>query len=179
MTGIEFFLTKQIYGPEQHPHGWDKYVYDDENIHYALLQLLSESCPAFAQKLLGLSESPERVSVFPKPKRGLFDLQFTADDMIIFCEVKVWASLSEDQFLRQTTFLKEQNAKGIYVLFTKAADAWPSTVVLERSEGRCRVVGVQELSDALGAVETEIPAEVAEVAAAYRSVLKSIGARRW
>ncbi len=32
MTSIEFFLNKQIYSSESHPRGWDKYVYDDENI---------------------------------------------------------------------------------------------------------------------------------------------------
>jgi hypothetical protein len=68
-----------------------------------------------------------------------------ADGAATYCEVKVWAGLSESQFLRHTAFLKERNAKGVYVLFTKAADAWPASVVSERSEGRCHVMGVAEL----------------------------------
>ena len=70
MTGIEFFLTKQIYSAAQHPYGWDKYVYDDENIHYALLQILSEHSYRFIQSLFELSTIPQDVSVsHPTSKR--------------------------------------------------------------------------------------------------------------
>jgi hypothetical protein len=177
MTGIEFYLTKKIYGPEQHPNGWDKYVYDDENVHYALIQILIENSQLFTQTFLGLETIPEEVDVFPQPDRGLFDLKFTVGKIQTYCEVKVWAGLSEDQFQRQNIFLKEQDAKGIYVLFTKAADAWPSAVVSERSEGRCKVLGIQDMIDAIDSIGTDIPEQVSEIARAYKMSLSKLYSR--
>lgn len=177
MSGIELFLTKQLYGSDQHPRGWDKFVYDDENLHYALLQLLSESSKAFAQKFLGLSVAPTQLSVTLEPERGLFDLLFLADGIPHYCEVKVWAQLSESQFQRQIDFLKPCQAKGIYVLFTKAADIWSPTAVLEKSFGLSRVVGITDLLPMLNSLERELPLDVLEVAAAYKRALLSLNVR--
>ena len=72
MSGIELFLTKQIFTREEHPRHWDQFVYDDENIHYGILRILCEGSPTFAQKFLMLSVVPKHVSInrllkkFPK-----------------------------------------------------------------------------------------------------------------
>ena len=176
VTGIELFLNNRIYGPEQHPYGWEKFVYDDENIHYALLQLLAERSPNFAQTLLSLTYLPHNVSVILKPEQGLFDLKFIVDNVPFYCEVKVWAILSENQLVRQVDFLKEQDARGVYVLFTKAAAAWSSSDISEQSQGRCRTVGIEELVDALKSI-SNVSSEVAEVAAAYHRALTSLDSR--
>lgn len=177
MTGIDLFLTKRIYGPEQHSRRWDKYVYDDENIHYGLLQLLSERSPDFAQAFLHTSSLPTSISIRPEPERGLFDLLFLVDGAATYCEVKVWAALSDSQFWRQTRFLAENNAKGVYVLFTKAADAWSHELVSQKSEGRAHVVGVDGLLQALDSVSNDLPKDVIEIAEAYRKALIHLNAR--
>jgi hypothetical protein len=177
MTGIDLFLTKCIYDQEQHPRHWDKYVYDDENIHYGILQLLAERSPDFAQAVLRTSRRPESISVVPQPKRRLFDLLFLVDGAYTYCEVKVWASLPDSQFMRQTMFLAENDAMGVYVLFTKSADAWVPEVVSQRSEGRAHVIGTHGLMRALDSIGTDLPKEVTEVAEAYRKALIHLNAR--
>ncbi|WP_447599071.1 hypothetical protein [Nitrospira sp. Nam80] len=177
MSGIELFLTTRIYGAEQHPRSWDKYIYDDENIHCGLIQLLAEKSPTFVQVLLGLSCVPQSVSILYEPEQGLFDFALIVNGSPIYCELKVWANLTEKQFIRQIGFLAQRNARGIYLLFTKAADAWPADVVARRSDGLCDVVGIGRLLEALEAIDSDVPADGTEVAGAYRKVLKHLNAR--
>jgi hypothetical protein len=42
MSGIELFLMKQIFTPEEHPRGEDEFVYDNEHLHYGVLRVLCE-----------------------------------------------------------------------------------------------------------------------------------------
>lgn len=177
VTGLDLFLTNRIYGSKQHPLGWDKYVYDDESIHYGLLQFLSERSPAFVQSILRISGLPKNVSVLPKPEGGLFDLVFLVDGAPTYCEVKVWARLSDAQFSRQIAFLAEKKAKGFYVLFTKAADDWSPELVSKKSAGRCHVVGVADLLKTLDSFGNDLPKEVTEVAVAYRGALNHLNTR--
>jgi hypothetical protein len=179
MTGIELFLTKKIFGSEQHPLHWDRYAYDDENVHYTILQILCESSPVFAQALLALSVAPKHVSVSFKPEKGLFDLCFEADDAKHYCEVKIWARLSPAQFQKQTAFLTERGAKGIYVLFTYAADNWPQEEVFKQSAGLSRVVNGVDLLGMLASVEKDLPDDVLEIASAYRKALESLNLRQF
>lgn len=177
MTGIDLFLRKQFYCRDQHARGEDKFVYDDENIHYAILWILVDRSPAFARSFLAMSESPHSLSATLKPDGGLFDLLFVVDGSHHYCEVKVWASLSDDQFQKQSAFLASHEAKGIYVLFTKAADRWRSSLVHKESGGRSRVIGVSALVEMCSALESELPAEVRELADAYRGALLDLNGR--
>ena len=98
--GLALFLKHELCAREEHPLGWDKYVYDIEAVHYGLLSLLLEDCDAFAAKLL---RSPSKVRrVFLPSKRDLFDLEVSTSDTTYFIEVKTWHSLEADQFDRQT-----------------------------------------------------------------------------
>lgn len=115
-------LKKRFYSGNQHPRGWDKFVYDDENIHYAILWLLLENNPTFACNFLDILVFPQPLSVTLKPERGLFDLLFVVNGSHYYCEIKVWVALSKDQFQRQSDFLMSRQATGIYALFTKVAD---------------------------------------------------------
>ena len=177
MSGIELFLTAKIYGHDQHPLGWDKYVYDDENIHYAVLKLLSESCPAFAHAILQLPTLPSVTTVLFQPERGLFDLLFRTDGIQTYCEIKVWANLSEDQLLRQTLFLKEHTARGVYVLFTKAADTWSPSEISSKSEGRANSVRCTQLLEALDTLGHDQPLALLDLACAYRKALMHLTSR--
>ena len=65
----------------------------------------------------------------------------------------------------------------MYILFTKAANKWPLDIVLKRSEGLCRVVGIDEIIEALGSLGENQSVELAEVATAYRKALNSLKSR--
>jgi hypothetical protein len=117
------------------------------------------------------------VDVTLEPERGLFDLLFSSDGERYYCEVKIWAPLSEAQFGRQTAFLRERKAKGIYVLFTKAADAWSPQKVIADSFGHSRVIGLSDLRACLDSLEQQLPSEVQELATAYLDVIRSLNAR--
>jgi hypothetical protein len=177
MNSLERFLMRRIYEPGDHHPGWDKFVYDDEHLHYPILQTLCEGSEAFRANLLQLTGPAPTLQVGYKPHGGLFDLLFDVAGSMYYCEVKVWAALSENQFVRQTAYLDQVNAKGIYVLLAKAAHAWPSASVVQRSEGRSHVVTLRDLRDILSGLETGLPIEVTEVARAYDSVLESLNAR--
>ena len=176
ITSIDLFLNQQIYSSNQHPKHWDKYAYDDEKIHYVLLKILSESCYSFSETLLGLPNTPKSVRVIMEPHGGLFDLEFIVDGVSIYCEVKIWANLSSSQFNRQITFLGLHGYDAIYILFTKAAAAWSSSLSTA-SGGRCRAISLQNLMNALNSIGTNIPIELAEIVAAYQTALISLASR--
>jgi hypothetical protein len=141
------------------PPRLDKFVYDDENIHYVMLHLMCQSSGAFAQRFLDLPAKPERVSVVLEPEHGLFDLLFVVGQINHYCEVKVWATLSDTQFARQTDFLKTRHAGGLYVLFTKAADAWPPDRVAAESGGQSRAIGANGLLSTLSSLEPDLASD--------------------
>ena len=177
MNSLELLLTRRIYGPDDHPRGWDKFVYDDEHLHYAILQLLCESSRAFRTKLLQLSSPASGLIFGYKPEGGLFDLLFDVAGSRHYCEVKIWAALSEDQFENQTAHLHQANAKGIYVLLTKAAHVWPPALIAQRSGGRSRVATLGALRSMLSGLESDLAPEVIEVARAYDKALESLNTR--
>lgn len=177
MNSLELLLTRRIYGPDDHPRQWDKFVYDDEHLHYAILQLLCESSSVFRTKLLHLPSPASELTLGYKPEGGLFDLLFDVAGSRHYCEVKIWADLSETQFEKQTAHLYQVNAKGVYVLLTKAAYRWPPTLIAQRSGGRSRVVTLSALRGMLSGVEANLAAEVIEVAHAYDKALESLNTR--
>ncbi len=179
MSGLEYFLLKQVLYSKDHPQGWDKFIYDDESIHYGLLQILLEDSPEFARSLLGLKAAPGAVSVTLKPDNGIFDLRVTTDGQAHFIEVKVWAALSHDQFDRQMKYLESNNGLAHYILFTKAADQWSSEDIASRSNGASQLIGIKQLLTIVSAIPSkETKCETVEVARAYEAVLKDIE-RRW
>jgi hypothetical protein len=178
MTGIELFLTRCIYSQEQHPRGHDKYVYDDENIHYAILQIILETSPRFTGRFLQIDVPPTPSQVTIKPEGGIFDMRVLAASKPYYVEVKLWSLLSQEQFDRQTRFLQDADAKGRYLLFTKAADAWSADAIAARSDRLSQMVTPVALADALVDMETNLPPEVTELARAYRAALEHLG-KRW
>lgn len=168
---------KQIFTPEEHPRGEDEFVYDNEHIHYGILRVLCEGSPTFAQKFLMLSVAPKHISIRSKPEKGLFDLLFEADNEQHYSEIKIWAQLEPSQFQRQTAFLAACGAKGIYLLFTKAAAAWSHRRVSDESAGVSRVVNGKDLLTMLASLGEGVPNDVLEVADAYRKVLESLNGR--
>jgi hypothetical protein len=178
MTGIEFFLKKKIYGRNEHPKGWGEYVYNFENIHFYLLQILLEDCPEFAKRLVKSSSPPKEVKVTLQPDGGTFDLLAVIDGKSFYLEVKIWATLTESQFDRQVEHIKRKKAHGCYILFTWADEKWPSDKVLKRSGNCCHKIDEKDLVKALKAIDSFSRPEIAEIAVAYHSVLRDIR-RRW
>jgi hypothetical protein len=178
MTGIKLFLTRCIYSQEQNPRGYDKYVYDDENIHYAILQILLETSARFSGRFLqiDLPATPSQVTI--KPEGGIFDMRVLAGSEPFYFEVKIWSLLSHDQFDRQTHFLQNVGAKGRYLLFTRAADAWSADAIAARSDHLSQLVTPMALTNALADIDTNLPPEVTELAEAYRAALEHLG-KRW
>ena len=175
-SGASLFLLHQLYTSEEHQLGWDKYAYDNEYIHHVLLKLFSEHSTAFAQKLLGVP-TIRSLKTAIEPERGLFDLLFVIDGESLYCEVKVWADLTKTQFDRQNGFLSESAAKGLYVLFTKAADEWPQDRVSSESRGCSRVIGLLDVVSALRTLEETSEGAVRELAVAYRTSLEHLNSR--
>jgi hypothetical protein len=183
MNSLELLLTKQIYGPDSHPHRWDKFVYDDEHLHYAILQILFESSQTFRSSLFGLKNSsskPEFGYNNYKPKSGLFDMRFDLNGSRCYCEIKIWASLSSSQLDKQTELLQQEKAKGIYILLAKAGSVWSSAQIAEQSRGYSRVVTLNELRNILSKVaqEADLQTEMLEIARAYDKALASLN-QRW
>jgi len=179
-AGIRFFLLYEIYSSAQHPQGWSKCIYDDENIHYGLLQIIAANSPEFTQELLGLPSVPTRVSVFQKPpsKGANFDILIEADKEPYYFEIKIWNLLSTDQLDRQTDFLCSNNCNGRYVLFTHAAQQWDASTIASRSRGRSQLVTLADLLRSLNAVKANVPQEITEIVEAYKSIIQHLE-RRW
>lgn len=177
MSGLEFFLTRQVYSSEMHSGGWDKHVYDDENIHYYLLQTLLEGSVSFAQAFLRVPQVPANIRCTIKPERGIFDMVVHADTEVRYVEVKIWARLNIEQLGRQIAFLREKRSQGIHLLLTKAADAWPAERVKAEFGVDTRVIGANDLINCLQHVALPT-ADLVEVADAYRAVLTHLS-HRW
>lgn len=177
MSSIKYFLSRQLYGTGDHPNGWNKYVYDDENIHYGLLQILLEDCHEFAKYLFDIPSTPVHIKITPKPDNGIFDMLAVVDGQAYYVEVKIWACLSEEQFSRQIEYVKANGGHGCFVLFRAAADKWSPETVLRRSDNCCRVIGGEELRRALNMVTAFSNLELAEIAEAYKFVVRDIPGR--
>jgi hypothetical protein len=176
MAALEFFLTRQVYSSEMHSGGWDKHVYDDENIHYYLLQALIEGSSSFVRSFLDLRSAPSKVRCTIKPAKGIFDMLVEADAERRYIEVKIWARFNEEQLMRQVAFLREHNARGVHLLLTKAADKWPPELVKSKCGDITRVLGTQDLLGCLRKITSN--GVLAELAIAYSAVLNHLE-RRW
>jgi len=177
MSGIHRFLLAPVYEAHSHPRGWSKYVYDDENIHYALLQILLQASPEFTQSLLGLVAPPSQIHVTVKPDGGILDMRIVADNAKHYLELKIWATLSKDQVDRQTRFLVGQPAIIHYLLFTNAADAWPRAGIEQCTDPVCKLIDLTNLSDALQRVRQDSERDILEITQAYRNVLQHLSER--
>jgi hypothetical protein len=113
-----------------------------------------------------------------KPDNGILDMLADVDGERFYFEVKIWQNLTQGQFDRQVEYIKSKKARGFYILFTRAADKWSYETIAERSGGCCSLVGANELMKALNAARSYSRPELAEIAKAYKAVLKDIR-RRW
>lgn len=179
-SSVEHFLTYAIYNKGEHPShpSWDKYVYDDENVHYALLKILLENCPKFTGVLLKREIPSADIRVSLKPDKGIFDMFAEFGGERFYFEIKIWATLTEGQFTRQVEYIKSKDVTAYYILFTKAADSWSNGAIERRSDGYCRLVGTDDLLEALESANPCSPPEVTEIAHAYKAVIKHMQ-NRW
>lgn len=180
MTGLEFLLTQCLYPRDEHPKQWDKYVYDSEFLHNVILKILMEIDPHFAEKILKHGVPITKVHVKHEPEHGLFDLFVKADNANYYVEIKTWSTLTEKQFNNQTNFLKENNARGVYILLANAADRWPNSMINDRSSSCSHVTNIGDLLSALNVFEIAKPSlkEIEEIVTAYRVVLEHLKSKR-
>jgi hypothetical protein len=172
-NGIEFFLTHRVRDPEDDYRGWEWYVLDSEGLHQDILQILLNRSAEFCQNLIDHDGKCIRSS-------QLFDLTMKSPDDSHTClELKVDNPWSEDQRLRQLSYLRQtSNAKGALILFTN------QSLCLTRERiamlagdvaSKVKKISYSELYAALDIVHGS--PSLNEFAAAYKLALKEQEAR--
>ena len=134
----------------------------------------------FAEKILNPGVPLTSVHVKHEPEHGLFDLLVKTSNANYYVEIKIWAALTEKQFNNQTKFLKENNARGVYILLANAADRWSNSMVNEKSSSRSHVTDIGDLLRALNVFEIAKPSlkEIEEIATVYGVVLEHLKSKR-
>jgi hypothetical protein len=124
---------------------------DYERTHQvALYTLFRKSC--LPETLLGIS-SPMEVGW--EPENQLFDLSVSSDSDRVLIEIKMWSSLSADQFRRQTEHLSKNGSRAAYILL---GTSWMESVP---DKARCNVKTYYyslywQLQQKLGGLDTAI-----------------------
>lgn len=171
------FLKFPIYLSHEHPNRWEKYVYDEEFVHYPILALLLERSVEFRRSLFNeVDFGTEPRVVGPIPGTCPFDLKVMnyEGESVALIEVKTWGHLSEDQLQRQTAYLREQGkCRGYYILSGKQAP-WGHRIAQE-SDGLSRSISFQAVLSALAVVPPT--SEIARLAATYGQVLHHLNER--
>jgi hypothetical protein len=166
---FELFLLQQLTG--------ESYTYDNENIHYTIIKLMMEHSPGFRLSILSLTTDPSRFKVIVQPQSGTFDLEFLADDIPVYCEIKIWSGFHKEQLPKQAKLLEDQNATAIYLLLGKVEIVWPASLVSQETGGRGHVVGSKKLIVALDSVEGTLPLQVLEIRDVYRKAIEQLQLR--
>jgi len=155
MSGIDLLLRTAI---------------DYERTHQiALFTLLSKS--KMSEVLLNVA-SPKHIHW--EPEGQLFDLAVQDDSTTTYVELKMWSSLSDNQFKRQVAFLKEKKSRGVYLLLGTSWFEHTEKSISDKSEGSATRIGYDELIFSLNKlmVATGQPPEVYELALAYRNAVQ-------
>lgn len=155
MSGIDLLLRTGI---------------DYERTHQiALFTLLSKS--KMSEVLLNVI-SPKQIHW--EPEGQLFDLAVEDDKTTTYVELKMWSSLSDNQFKRQVDFLKEKKSRAVYLLLGTSWFEHTRNSISNNSEGSATKTGYDELISSLNnlMVATGQLPEVYELAIAYRNAVQ-------
>lgn len=167
-NAIEFFLTRRLQGPDDHPKGWEWWVLDREGLQQDILQILLNKSSIFAQKLLGHDGKCTR-----QPERSGFDLLVRSPSgQETFIEIKVDADWNPSQQEKQMRLLpKTGGAKAALILFSQGAGL-SKAEVQARGRGLFSKISYAELYQALDELDRTASApELREFAAAYKTAL--------
>jgi hypothetical protein len=154
MSGIELLFRTAI---------------DYERTHQiALFTLLSKST---LPNLLANISVPKAIKW--EPEGQLFDLSIEDSSTTTFLELKMWAALSDNQFRRQTDFIKNR-FRCLYILLGTSWFERSETSINKLSNGYSNRIGYDELIKCLNDLmitSGQLP-EVYELTLAYRNSLQ-------
>jgi hypothetical protein len=113
-----------------------------------------------------------------EPEGQLFDLSVEDDKATTYIEIKMWSSLSDNQFKRQVEFLNGKKSQGIYILLGTSWFEHTGRSINIKSKGKATRIGYEELIASLNEllnklmVATGRSPEVYELALAYRNTVQ-------
>jgi hypothetical protein len=175
---LAFFLNHPLYTSDQHDYGYEKYVYDDEFIHYGLLSILLQASSALTTRVLQTADDAVVKRVMPGLRRHPFDLEVDIGDAIFYFEIKTWSSLTEDQFTRQTQFLHQSEvSRAIYLLPPLQSRFWDADRIERESNGRSQLLRFSELARAVSDSLGSLPPPIDRIAKAYLDILPQLEKR--
>ena len=115
-TPLDHLLSYQLYEQGQHPNPkystWEKFVYDEEVLHYGLLSMFLKASPGFAKDFLRLGRRRRVHTVLPPYRGHPFDLEIRTDSQVYYAEVNTRSRLfSTPGFLSRVAGLASSDSR--------------------------------------------------------------------
>ena len=173
-TALDHLLSYALYEKCQHPkqRTWDKFVYDEEVLHYGLLSMFLKASPGFAKDFLQLRRRPRVHAVMPPYSDHPFDLEIRTASQIYYAEVKTWSRLTANQLSRQTAHLRDRGATGIYVMTD--FQGWTDEQIAAETGARARLFSFEDVHSSIRSHLNELGSPAKQVGQSYVKVLAAL-----